>query len=114
VDLEIPGRGFNWKFERTYRSGIIFDGLGNDEIQGEQGNDLLNDSDGNDYLSGGGGFDTLDGGPGNDELNGYIDRDNLFGGTENDIFGIRTYNYYREPILNFRSISLLVLTSTRY
>jgi YD repeat-containing protein len=26
TDLEIPGRGFNWKFERTYRSGIIFDG----------------------------------------------------------------------------------------
>jgi YD repeat-containing protein len=26
VDLEIPGRGFNWKFERKYRSGIIFDG----------------------------------------------------------------------------------------
>ncbi len=26
VDLEIPGRGFNWKFERKYRSGITFDG----------------------------------------------------------------------------------------
>jgi len=26
VDLEIPGRGFNWKFERRYRSGIDFDG----------------------------------------------------------------------------------------
>jgi RHS repeat-associated protein len=26
VDLEIPGRGFNWKFVRTYRSGIIFNG----------------------------------------------------------------------------------------
>jgi RHS repeat-associated protein len=26
VDLEIPGRGFNWKFERKYRSGISFDG----------------------------------------------------------------------------------------
>jgi RHS repeat-associated protein len=26
VDLEIPGRGFNWKFERSYRSGIIFNG----------------------------------------------------------------------------------------
>ncbi len=26
VDLEIPGRGINWKFERKYRSGVIFDG----------------------------------------------------------------------------------------
>ena len=26
VDLEIPGRGFNWRFERRYRSGIIYDG----------------------------------------------------------------------------------------
>jgi len=26
VDLEIPGRGFNWKFERKYRSGVSFDG----------------------------------------------------------------------------------------
>jgi len=26
VDLEIPGRGFNWKFERKYRSGVIFEG----------------------------------------------------------------------------------------
>ncbi len=26
VDLEIPGRGFNWKFTRTYRSGISFNG----------------------------------------------------------------------------------------
>jgi len=26
VDLEIPGRGFNWRFERKYRSGIFFDG----------------------------------------------------------------------------------------
>jgi len=26
VDLEIPGRGSNWKLERTYRSGITFDG----------------------------------------------------------------------------------------
>ena len=26
VDLEIPGRGFNWKFERKYRSGITFEG----------------------------------------------------------------------------------------
>ncbi len=30
IDLEIPGRGFTWKFERTYRSGIFFYGpLGN-------------------------------------------------------------------------------------
>lgn len=30
VDLEIPGRGFNWKFERKYRSGIASQGaLGN-------------------------------------------------------------------------------------
>jgi hypothetical protein len=26
IDLEIPGRGIYWKFERTYRSGITFDG----------------------------------------------------------------------------------------
>jgi RHS repeat-associated protein len=26
VDLEIPGRGFNWKFERKYRSGVMSDG----------------------------------------------------------------------------------------
>src|SRR5262249_22011057 len=26
VDLAIPGRGFDWKFERTYASQIIFDG----------------------------------------------------------------------------------------
>jgi YD repeat-containing protein len=26
VDLEIPGRGFNWKFERRYLSGVIFRG----------------------------------------------------------------------------------------
>lgn len=26
TDLEIPGRGFNWKFERKYRSGVIFEG----------------------------------------------------------------------------------------
>jgi hypothetical protein len=26
VDLKIPGRGFPWRFERTYRSGITFDG----------------------------------------------------------------------------------------
>ncbi len=26
VDLEIPGRGFNWSFERKYRSGITFHG----------------------------------------------------------------------------------------
>ncbi len=26
VDLEIPGRGFDWKFERKYRSGITYDG----------------------------------------------------------------------------------------
>jgi RHS repeat-associated protein len=26
VDLEIPGRGFNWRMERKYRSGIEFDG----------------------------------------------------------------------------------------
>jgi len=26
LDLEITGRGFNWKFERKYRSGITFDG----------------------------------------------------------------------------------------
>jgi RHS repeat-associated protein len=26
VDLEIKGRGFNWKFERKYRSGINFEG----------------------------------------------------------------------------------------
>jgi RHS repeat-associated protein len=26
VDLEIPGRGFNWKLERKYRSGVIFNG----------------------------------------------------------------------------------------
>jgi YD repeat-containing protein len=26
VDLEIPGRGFNWKFARTYRSGMTFNG----------------------------------------------------------------------------------------
>jgi RHS repeat-associated protein len=26
VDWEIPGRGFNWKFERKYRSGITFEG----------------------------------------------------------------------------------------
>ncbi|MDA1015349.1 MAG: DUF6531 domain-containing protein [Planctomycetota bacterium] len=25
TDLEIPGRGFNWKFERTYRSGANFE-----------------------------------------------------------------------------------------
>jgi RHS repeat-associated protein len=31
VDLEIPGRGFNWRFERAYRSGVQFDGpLGRD------------------------------------------------------------------------------------
>ncbi len=27
VDLEIPGRGFNWKFERSYRSGAVHEGL---------------------------------------------------------------------------------------
>jgi RHS repeat-associated protein len=26
ADLEIPGRGFNWKLERKYRSGVIFNG----------------------------------------------------------------------------------------
>lgn len=26
VDLAVPGRGFNWKMERKYRSGITFDG----------------------------------------------------------------------------------------
>src|SRR5262245_51807077 len=26
TDLTIPGRGFDWKFERTYRSGIVFNG----------------------------------------------------------------------------------------
>lgn len=26
VDLEIPGRGFNWRFERRYRSGMNYDG----------------------------------------------------------------------------------------
>jgi YD repeat-containing protein len=26
VDLEIPGRGFNWRFERRYRSGMSYDG----------------------------------------------------------------------------------------
>ncbi|MDO8616202.1 MAG: DUF6531 domain-containing protein, partial [Dehalococcoidia bacterium] len=26
VDLEIPGRGFNWQFARRYRSGVIFNG----------------------------------------------------------------------------------------
>jgi RHS repeat-associated protein len=26
VDLEIPGRGFNWRFERRYRSGMTSDG----------------------------------------------------------------------------------------
>jgi RHS repeat-associated protein len=26
VDLEIPGRGFNWRFERFYRSGMNYDG----------------------------------------------------------------------------------------
>jgi len=26
VDMEIPGRGFNWKLERKYRSGITFQG----------------------------------------------------------------------------------------
>jgi RHS repeat-associated protein len=26
ADLQIPGRGFDWKFERTYRSGITFNG----------------------------------------------------------------------------------------
>ena len=26
VDLEIPGRGFNWRFERRYRSGMGYDG----------------------------------------------------------------------------------------
>jgi RHS repeat-associated protein len=26
VDLEIPGRGFNWKFARSYRNGISFNG----------------------------------------------------------------------------------------
>src|SRR4029077_8384350 len=26
VDLEIPGRGFNWKLARTYRSGMNFNG----------------------------------------------------------------------------------------
>ena len=26
TDLEIPGRGFNWKFERKYRNGIAYDG----------------------------------------------------------------------------------------
>ncbi|HXF05615.1 MAG TPA: DUF6531 domain-containing protein, partial [Blastocatellia bacterium] len=26
VDLEIPGRGFNWKHARSYRSGILFNG----------------------------------------------------------------------------------------
>lgn len=26
VDLEIPGRGFNWRFERTYRSDVSLDG----------------------------------------------------------------------------------------
>jgi RHS repeat-associated protein len=30
TDLVIPGRGFDWKFERKYRSGVIFEGpLGN-------------------------------------------------------------------------------------
>src|SRR5437867_3863126 len=30
VDLDIPGRGFDWKFERTYRSGLSLDSwLGN-------------------------------------------------------------------------------------
>jgi RHS repeat-associated protein len=26
IDLEIPGRGFNWRFERRYRSGMNYDG----------------------------------------------------------------------------------------
>jgi len=26
VDLEIPGRGFDWRFERRYRSGMTYDG----------------------------------------------------------------------------------------
>src|ERR1051325_11382871 len=26
LDLEIPGRGFNWRFERLYRSGMDYDG----------------------------------------------------------------------------------------
>lgn len=26
VDLEIPGRGFNWRLERKYRTGVTFDG----------------------------------------------------------------------------------------
>ena len=26
VDLEVPARGFRWRFERAYRSGISFDG----------------------------------------------------------------------------------------
>ena len=26
TDLEIPGRGFNWKFERKYRSGVEYEG----------------------------------------------------------------------------------------
>jgi RHS repeat-associated protein len=26
ADLQIPGRGFDWRFARTYRSGVLFDG----------------------------------------------------------------------------------------
>jgi YD repeat-containing protein len=27
IDLQIPGRGFNWKFERSYRNGVSYTGL---------------------------------------------------------------------------------------
>jgi YD repeat-containing protein len=72
VDLEIPGRGFNWRLERAYRSGMNYDGplgRGWEFTQNRRlvvqtnGNVLRVDGSGRAdlYVAGGGGFQSPSG-----------------------------------------------------
>ena len=115
VDLVIPGRGFDWRFERKYRSGIDSDGLlgHNWEFNynrrlflGDDGNVLLINGGGDDdLLYGGGGEDVLQGGAGRDEfVYGGGDDDDLNdfdpGGDDlgrNDLYELQLDGSYTSP-----------------
>lgn len=67
------------------RDDVLYDGAGNDRIEGRGGNDVVRAiRGGNDDLSGGAGFDVILAGAGNDYATGDADSDRINGEAGND------------------------------
>ncbi|PLS20364.1 hypothetical protein C0U40_17155 [Amylibacter cionae] len=63
---------------------MVFGGVGNDTIKGQNGADILDGDDDDDYIHAGNGDDIVRGGSGNDELRGGHGDDRVTGGDGDD------------------------------